>query len=253
MSELFYRKVGEKGTPVVLLHGLLGMGEFMLPLAKILSRNHVVYIPDIRNHGHSFHADSFTMPDLVSDIDEFIHTHRLQCPILIGHSLGGRIVMHYAACYGENLTGLVVIDMGVRSYTSTETHTLLRQMVACSLSGLSRSEVMAQFCTMPEGIQQLVAKNLGGISGNLYWKPNLDVLMQHLPQLLSAFEEKVSVPTLFLKSSRSDYLLPEDLSQIKTQFLCATLVEIESGHWLHVDNLPAVQQQISCFLQTLFM
>ena len=71
MSVRMQCKTLGEGHPFVILHGLYGMSENWLPIAKILSSNYKVFLPDWRNHGYSPHTQSHTYEDLISDLKYF--------------------------------------------------------------------------------------------------------------------------------------------------------------------------------------
>ena len=50
-----------------------------------------VYVPDLRNHGNSPHADSMRWPELIADVLLHLEEHGLDRVLLIGHSLGGML------------------------------------------------------------------------------------------------------------------------------------------------------------------
>ena len=60
--------IGE-GEPFVILHGFLGMGDNWKTLAKQFAADgYQVHLIDQRNHGRSFHSDTFSYEVLVEDL-----------------------------------------------------------------------------------------------------------------------------------------------------------------------------------------
>jgi len=51
---------------------------------------------DLRNHGDSPHADTHSSPGMTADISAFMAAHSINKTSLMGHSMGGRSVMHFA-------------------------------------------------------------------------------------------------------------------------------------------------------------
>ena len=51
--KLFYRALGETGTPVIILHGIFGTSDNWLGFGKAISGDHQVFLLDQRNHGQS--------------------------------------------------------------------------------------------------------------------------------------------------------------------------------------------------------
>ena len=93
--ELFSRKIGS-GHPVVVLHGLFGMSDNWVSIAKALARHGFgVHLLDLRNHGRSPHTPSHTYNGMCEDILEYFNNENLTQASLIGHSMGGKNLRTY--------------------------------------------------------------------------------------------------------------------------------------------------------------
>ena len=89
-----YEAIGE-GSPVVVLHGWLTSLDTMRIFSDILSIDHRVYLVDVIGFGKS---DSLDNPMTTNDFGEFLKelldALKIENPILIGHSHGGRIIIN---------------------------------------------------------------------------------------------------------------------------------------------------------------
>ena len=92
--KLFYRKVGN-GMPIIILHGLFGMSDNWISIAKRLAVSYEVFILDLRNHGQSPHSFEFNYEVMTEDLLEFIKTNGLVSPVIMGHSMGGKVAMQF--------------------------------------------------------------------------------------------------------------------------------------------------------------
>ena len=93
--KLFYRAIGEKGPAMIILHGIFGTSDNWLGIGKAMAENHRVFLLDQRNHGQSPWDEAFDYQVMSEDLFEFIQDHALDSPILIGHSMGGKVVMQF--------------------------------------------------------------------------------------------------------------------------------------------------------------
>ena len=113
--KLFYREFGV-GFPLIILHGLFGISDNWLMLAKRFSEFYHVYVFDQRNHGRSPHNDELTYEALISDLIEFMDDHNIQSSHILGHSMGGKAGMRFALDYPKRVRKLIVADIAPKFY-----------------------------------------------------------------------------------------------------------------------------------------
>ncbi len=107
--QLFNRKYGE-GEPIIILHGLFGLSDNWVSIAKKLSNDYQIDVPDLRNHGNSPHSDEFSYDVLADDIIDFLESHSIEKANIIGHSMGGKTAIQIAAKRPGIINKLVIID-----------------------------------------------------------------------------------------------------------------------------------------------
>ncbi len=117
--DLFYRKYGE-GTPIIIVHGLYGSSDNWVTIGKELASDHEVFIIDQRNHGRSPHSQEHNYRLMKNDLLSFMDKMKLSKAHLIGHSMGGKTIMFFAADYPERIASLVVVDISPGSYRSLD-------------------------------------------------------------------------------------------------------------------------------------
>lgn len=109
--DIHYRRTGKDKPPLVALHGLMGSGACLLPLAEGLEAGFDVILPDARGHGKSSAlAAGHGYDELARDIRGLIEALALIAPILVGHSMGGMTATVAASELGAALRALVLID-----------------------------------------------------------------------------------------------------------------------------------------------
>src|SRR5687768_15840558 len=113
--KLYHREQGQ-GQPIILLHGIFGSSDNWLTQARMLSSNYRTYALDLRNHGQSPHDDVFDYPSMAKDILEFIEANKVNDPVLIGHSMGGKVAMNFAIAQPGKLQKLIVVDIAPKPY-----------------------------------------------------------------------------------------------------------------------------------------
>jgi len=113
--KLFFREEGS-GFPIVIIHGLYGSSDNWLTVAKKLAPHYHVYSVDQRNHGHSPNSDIHDFESMKNDLAEFFEDHKIEKAIVIGHSMGGKTAMWFAAEYPERIEKLIVADIAPKDY-----------------------------------------------------------------------------------------------------------------------------------------
>lgn len=103
---------GGKGKPLVLVHGLGGRAEDWLSLVPELTRSgYRVYALDLLGFGRSAKPDVDYSIALESDIlRRFLDDQKLQQPDIAGWSMGGWIVLKFAAEHPERVHRLVLLN-----------------------------------------------------------------------------------------------------------------------------------------------
>lgn len=113
MTDVNYVKLGEQGSPVVMLHGWGQNLESMRILGDLLSRYHQVYLIDFPGFGKTEKPkDDWDTVDYARCIDELFEKLRLENAIVIGHSFGGRVGMRLAVRHRKRVSALVLINSG---------------------------------------------------------------------------------------------------------------------------------------------
>ncbi|WP_204346892.1 alpha/beta fold hydrolase [Psychroserpens algicola] len=232
-----------QGQPFIILHGFLGMSDNWKTLAKKFSEaGFQMHLVDQRNHGRSFHADTFNYDVLSDDLKQYCDEHDLKDIVLLGHSMGGKTAMLFATEYPELVSKLLVADISPRFYP-VHHDAILAGLDALDFSKIkSRGEadtLLSQYVS-EIGTRMFLLKNLYWVEkGQLGLRVNLEVLKNHVSEVGEALpvHAKFENPTLFLRGDKSEYVMPNDEKLIKQHFPLAEIVTISNaGHWLHAEN-----------------
>jgi pimeloyl-ACP methyl ester carboxylesterase len=102
---------GGSGTPILLLHGLMGRASTWWADAEWLTRYGRVVGLDARGHGRSAARGPWTTDRMAADVVDVLAG--LGPAVVVGHSMGGLHGLVAAAGRPELVRALVVEDMGV--------------------------------------------------------------------------------------------------------------------------------------------
>ena len=95
------------GTPLVLVHGLGGSTELWRHVIGPLAEEFRVVAYDLRGSGRTAPTGPTSLDELVADLDDLVETLGLGRVLLMGHSMGGSLVLAYAAAHPERVLGVV--------------------------------------------------------------------------------------------------------------------------------------------------
>ena len=104
---------GDPRAPkLFLLHGWMDVGASFQFLVDALAREWYAIAPDLRGYGRSaWQPQGYWFPDYVADLEALLDVFAPGEPVnLVGHSLGGNIVMHYAGARPARVRTLVSLD-----------------------------------------------------------------------------------------------------------------------------------------------
>lgn len=264
--KLFYRKYGS-GPPLIILHGLFGSSDNWVTIAKSLSENFTVYLPDQRNHGQSPHSDVHDYDSMRDDLLELANDLSLKKFFLVGHSMGGKTAISFAIKWPEMLNGLIIADISPFSDAAekksiySEHQTILNAILSVDLKKVSTRSDADTFLSEKIGSEKtrgMIMKNLQRTGDNTFsWKLNAVPLFRNLDKIMEGVEREnvynhqiTGFPVIFLKGGDSEYIPRSDFNDILKVFPAAEMIEIPgAGHWINSDKPEEVVKNIKRLLQ----
>ncbi len=261
--KLFYRKieaqcrVEEAKEDLIIIHGLFGMSDNWLKIGKELSVDRKIIIPDLRNHGRSPHSSEFSIPILSKDLIELIENENCVNPILLGHSLGGRIVADIAFNYSKIISKVIIADMNLGEIKLRAEHEslffLMKNAPLSNMKSIGEIDKFLSIYVKSERIKMFILKNIHKNTEGIFdWKLNFPVLMGKFNQMMPKIdgEEKFTKPSLIIRGEKSDYVSDIAFKHIQEHFTDIRLKTISNAsHWLHVDNPSQFINILKTFIQ----
>jgi pimeloyl-ACP methyl ester carboxylesterase len=254
--QLNYKSFGS-GPALIILHGLFGSLDNWQTLGRRYADHFSVYLVDQRNHGKSPHTDDeYTYRLLAHDLLEFIEQQGMYSANLIGHSMGGKVVMQFAAENDTMIEKMIVADMATRRYTPHHDE-VLQVLGAFPFDRIDSRKDATDW--MKENLadvstRQFLLKSLDRAENGPHefeWKFNFEVLKRDYDNILGAVEADfpVNVPALFLRGEKSPYVKDEYFDEIRSLFPEAQFDTIKgAGHWLHAEKPDEFYAQSMRFL-----
>ncbi|MDA7916144.1 alpha/beta fold hydrolase [Verrucomicrobia bacterium] len=251
--ELCFQRDGS-GRPLVILHGLLGSLDNWRGFQKRLREHFDVCLVDLRNHGNSPH-DMLMDYDLMSaDVEELLRAQQIENPIVLGHSMGGKVAMQMALRKKMELDALIVADMAPRPFDMRHQPMLdfLAQIDLGNFHDRTSVDAVLQTEIPSTVMRQFVLKNLKiREDGGLDWAPFIMGLAANYRSLNDwRGEGSWEGAVLFIKGGNSDYIREEDHPRIREHFPKSIIDTVEgAGHWLHAEKPNEFVRLVMGFLE----
>jgi pimeloyl-ACP methyl ester carboxylesterase len=252
---LFFQDIGT-GRPLIILHGLFGLSDNWISLARALSDNFRVIVPDLRNHGRSPHSPVFDFPALEEDLLRLMESLDLESARVMGHSLGGKTAMFFALHHPSRVGRLVVVDISLRKYGHNAEHeNLVRAMQEVNpadFPGRTELEKALASRVPDERLRQFLMKNVHRAGhGSLAWRLNVKGIGDNLPALFEGVDIPgiYEGPALFIRGGKSDYVRDDDIPAIQKKFPGAVIRTLPGAtHWVHADAPGEFREIVEEFL-----
>lgn len=122
INNLFYDTLGSGKKEIVFLHGFGGSRHSFKALASHLDSNFKSYLLDLPGFGESKLERTFNLNDYAKSINDFIINMKIDNPLIIGHSFGGRIALKMAELYHYKI---ILISTPIYDYRTLKTRVKL--------------------------------------------------------------------------------------------------------------------------------
>ena len=268
--DLFFREEGRNNKEtVVIIHGLYGSSDNWLTIGKKLGLTHHVYMVDHRNHGRSPKSDKHSYELMKEDLASFFEKQNISTATVIGHSMGGKVAMYFAAEYPEKVNKLAVVDIAPKDYFQLQEKSqyflhknILESLIETQLADFTSREEIAEALSLKidgYALVQFLLKNIYRDKETKQFKCriNAEVIYDALDEIISGvnyrwFEDRLPIfnyPVLFIKGENSNYIIDEDFPKIKKIYPEAKLETVpNAGHWLHAEQPQLFMEALKKFV-----
>ena len=238
------RELGGSGSPIVILHGLLGSSRNWQSAGVALAASgHRVIGLDLRNHGSSPWDDDCSYTAMAEDVRAFLQSEKLDSVHLVGHSMGGKVAIRLALSYPELVSRLTIVDIAPRTYSDRVRveFTAMNSIDLTKIKSRRDAENQLMDTVTDWGMRQFILTNLNSDESGVWkWTVNREALTQSLQSILDFSiqeNETFNGSTRFIRGGKSSYISDADFILIKKHFPLADMITLpESGHNPHFDS-----------------
>lgn len=252
---MLYSRIEGEGKPFLILHGFLGMSDNWKTLGLEFSKlGFQVHMLDLRNHGRSLQSPEFNYQIMAQDVKKYCVENNLVNIILLGHSMGGKVAMELSCTWPNLVDRLIVADIGTKFYPPHH-QSIIEGLMSVDFSlKPSRNEVDEQVSKYVKdfGTRQFLLKSLYWKEpGQLDFRFNINFLNKNIDEIGKKLSNDFLFDreTLFLRGAKSNYILDEDVVEIKAHFPKLILKSVSNaGHWLHAENPQGFYDAVMQFI-----
>ncbi|MBU0704233.1 MAG: lysophospholipase [Chloroflexi bacterium] len=219
--ELYYQRWRPEGEPKAVLPIVHGFGEHSGRYGNVVDwfapKGYAVYSFDLRGHGRSPGPRGYIneWAEFRGDVQAFLELVREQEPgrplFLLGHSMGGLIVLEYALRHPEGLTGVIasgplLAQAGIPPFLIMMSKVLSRVMPRFTLNtGLDATSISRDPAVVEAYVNDPLVHSLG--------TPRLSTEITAAYEWTQAHGAEMRVPCLIVHGS-ADKLVPPEGSRI---------------------------------------
>jgi pimeloyl-ACP methyl ester carboxylesterase len=257
---LHYLDYGGKGLrSLVLLHGGGANAHWFDFVGPRFAQHCRVLAVDLRGHGDSSHTEPpvYTNEAYLHDLRALLSAEQLSAPVLMGHSMGGVLLVQYTGTWPQEVGALVVCDS--RPVYSTEVADFLQQTGRRQGREYpTLEEYCAHFRIRPDGLRaapdvhQHIARCAARQLPSGLWAHKIDRRVYAQRQAIDTlpFWQQVTCPALVLRAEYSSRLTPETLQQIKAACPHMQWTDVAgAGHHLVLDQPEQTVRLVVEFLR----
>jgi pimeloyl-ACP methyl ester carboxylesterase len=261
---------------LVLAHGWMDVGASFQFLVDALPQARPVVALDWRGFGGSAIAptDSYWFPDYLGDLDALLDQLSPDAPVdLAGHSMGGNVVMAYAAARPKRIRRLINLEgFGMPATQPDDAAARLTKWLdelktPMELRSYPNAQAVAERLIannpgLPADRAAWLAQHWAALGPDQRWHVQGDAAHKRVNPVLARREEqmalwqRIACPVLWVEGDRTDMKQWWGSRYPRTDFdeRLACVAQLQratlkgSGHMLHLDQPQALARVIEAFL-----
>ena len=231
----YIRYGNTKGEDVVLLHGWGQNIEMMRPIGNALEKNFNITIIDLPGYGESSEPPfPWEVKDYVEAIKKILEQEKIDNPILIGHSFGGKISLLYASLY--KVKKLVLFGSPFK-----------REIEKLSM----KTKILKSLKKVPvlNKLEGFAKKHIGSTDYRNATDTMRKVLVNTVNLDITEDVKKIKAPTLIIWGSLDEAVPLERAYELESLIKDAGVVVYENcTHYAYLENLVQTINILHSFL-----
>ena len=223
-----------KKETIVLLHGWGQNIDMMKPLGNYLSDDYQILIVDLPGFGNSEEPKyPWSLLDYVKSIREIVLKEKIDKPIMMGHSFGGKLALLYASIY--DVSKLVV-------FASPINHNHQVSLKSKVLKGIKKLPMM-------DKLGEKMKKHMGSTDYRQASPVMREILVNHLSTDIYDDLSNIKASTLIVWGEQDVTVSPNVAYEIDERINDSGVVILPGTHYAYLENLNRVVEILTRFLE----
>lgn len=241
-AEIYYTDQGA-GTPVLLVAGLGGAGNYWDPQVAAFSARHRTIVHDHRGTGKStFSRIDYTVGQMTDDLVRFMDALKIERAHIVGHSTGGAMGQALAIDHPDRVDGLVLFSTWTKADPFLRRSLEARRLLATAAGAEAYVAAIPIFLHsswwVNENADLLAARDKTAAAAF----PPVEIAASRIDGILAFDREadlgRITAPTLVL-CARDDFATPFYYSETLVRAIRgARLVEFPTGGHASSQTMP---------------
>ncbi len=232
--DINYIQYGD-GKDIILLHGWGQNIEMMKPIGDNLSNKYKITIIDFPGFGKSEEPKTpWTIEDYKEMLEKVVEKLKIKCPIIMGHSFGGRVAIRYSA--DNKIEKLILFGSPC-----------IRKQKELSM----KTKILKKMKQLPgmDSIGEKMKKYIGSRDYKAASPMMRQILVNTVNEDLSEYAKKIEEPTLLIWGDNDTEEPVEEAKDLEKIMPDAGLVVLPGGHYVYLENLYQIINIINTFLE----
>ncbi|MEG0825901.1 MAG: alpha/beta hydrolase [Bacilli bacterium] len=234
--QINYLDYGNKcGIPLIFLHGWGQNIEMMKIIADKYTKENRIVIIDLPGHGQSEEPKyPWTLYDFVEMLNELIIKLKINNPILIGHSFGGKISLLYASKY--NVKKLVLFGSPFKKEIK-------------KLSIKTKILKKLKKITFLNKFENFAKKHIGSTDYKNASSIMRKILVNHINLDITSEVTKIACPTLLIWGTLDQEVSIKDAYELEMLIKDSAVISYEGcTHYAYLENLGQTINVLNSFI-----
>lgn len=226
----------KKGT-IVLLHGWGQNIEMMKPVGDAFQSEYKIIILDLPGFGESDEPKNvWTVYDYVEFLREFLIDLKVEKPILVGHSFGGKIALLYSSIY--KVEKLIVFGSPFKKSSKKDSFKTKILKMAKKIPGTKH-------------LSEIAKKYIGSTDYKNSSPMMRDILVSTVNLDISDEVPKINIPVVIIWGEFDEAVPLEDAKELEKLIPNAGLIIYEGcSHYAYLERLMQTNNIINSFLNS---